>query len=70
MITHETLRIDLNLRGGSLILVAGPGVVVDVDSLTLRYTAVRIRPSAGTGAPVILRVQLAGHVRYGRIEAR
>ncbi len=70
VIVHDTLRIDMNMRGGSLILVAGPGIVVDVDSLAATYTDVDIRPSAGPGAPVILRVRLAGRVRYGSIEAR
>jgi uncharacterized protein DUF1707 len=70
VIMHDTLRIDMNMRGGSLILVAGPGIVVDADSLTVRYTDVNIRPSAEPDAPLILRVQLAGRMRYGRIEAR
>ncbi len=70
LITHNTLRIDLNMRGGSLILVAGPGLVVDADSLTVRYADVRIRPAADPDAPVVLRVQLAGRVRYGWIEQR
>ena len=69
LITHDTLRIDLNMRGGSLIL-AGPGLVVDADSLTVRYADVRIRPGAEPGAPVVLRVQLVGRMRYGWIEQR
>ncbi len=70
MIVHDTLRIDMNVRGGSLILVAGPGVVVDADSLTARYTDISIYPAAEPGTPVRLRVHLAGRMRYGRIEAR
>ncbi len=69
LITHDTLCIDLNMRGGSLIL-AGPGLVVDADSLTVRYADVRIRPGTEPGAPVVLRVQLAGRMRYGWIEQR
>jgi hypothetical protein len=68
-ITHDTLRIDLNMRGGSLIL-AGPGLVVEADSLTVRYADVKISPGAEPGAPVVLRVQLVGRVRYGWIEQR
>ena len=68
-ITHDTLRIDLNMRGGSLIL-AGPGLVVDADSLTVRYADVKIGPGAEPGAPVVLRVQLVGRLRYGWIEQR
>ena len=70
VITHDTLRIDLNMRGGSLVLVAGPGLVVEADSLTVRYADVKIGPGAEPGAPVVLRVQLVGRMRYGWIEQR
>jgi hypothetical protein len=70
VITHDTLHIDMNMRGGSLVLAGGPGIVADADDLTVRYTDVKIRPSAEAGAPVILRVRLAGRMRYGWVEAR
>jgi Domain of unknown function (DUF1707) len=70
VITHDTLRIDLRLRGGSLVLVTRPGVVVDAGALRVRYTDVGIYPGPEPGAPVILRVWLAGRMRYGRIETR
>ena len=70
LITHDTLRIDLNMRGGSLVLLAGPGLAVDADSLRVRYADVKIRPAAEPDAPVVLRVQLVGRMRYGWIEQR
>ena len=70
VITHDTLRIDMHLRGGSLVLVTRPGVVVDADALRVRYTDIDIRPAADPGAPVVLRVYLAGRMRYGLIETR
>jgi hypothetical protein len=70
VITHDTVRIDMDVRGGSLILLVGPGTVVDADSLTVRHTRVRVGPSAEPGAPVVLRVQLAGRMCYGQIEAK
>jgi len=70
VITRDTLRIDMNVRGGSLILLARPGTVVDADSLTVQDTYVTVGPSAEPGAPVILHVQLAGRMCYGQIEAR
>ena len=70
VIVDDTLCVDMKMRGGSLILAAGPGIVVDTDSLTVRYTDVEIRPSADPSVPVRLRVQLAGRMRYGRIEVR
>jgi hypothetical protein len=45
-------------------------MVVDADALTVRYTDVELGPGPEPGRPVILRVQLAGRMRYGRIEAR
>jgi DUF1707 SHOCT-like domain len=70
LMTNDTLRIDMNMRGGSLILVAGPGIFVDADDLTVRYTDIRIRPNPGPGTPIILRIELGGRMRYGWIEAR
>jgi len=70
VIVHDTLRIDMNNRGGSLTLVARPGIVVDADSLAVRYTDVEIGPSTEPGAPVLLHVQLAGRMRYGYIGTR
>jgi Domain of unknown function (DUF1707) len=70
VITHDTVRIDMNVRGGSLILLVRPDTVVDADSLTVQHTYVTLGPSAEPGAPVVLRVQLAGRMCYGQIEAR
>jgi len=70
VLTHDRLVIDMKMRGGILTLVAGPGVVVDAEGLTVRYTEVEMRPSAEPGAKVVLRVELVGRMRYGRIEVR
>jgi hypothetical protein len=70
VLTHHTLLIDMKMRGGTLRMVAGPGVVVDADDLIVRYTEVEMRPSAEPGAKVVLRVELVGRMRYGRIEVQ
>jgi hypothetical protein len=70
VISADTLVVDLHMRGGSLILVTRPGIVVDAVSLAVRYTDVEIRPDAEPGVPVILRVQLTGRMRYGYIGTR
>ena len=70
VIRHDTLHIEMKMRGGSLILVVGPGIVVDADFLATRYTDVIIHPPAEPDAPVRLRIHLAGRMRYGYIEAR
>jgi hypothetical protein len=70
VIRHDTLHVDMRMRGGSLILVVGPGIVVDANSLVTRYTDVVIHPATEPGTPVRLRINLAGRMRYGYIEAR
>lgn len=70
IIGHDMLRIDMHVRGGSLTLVTAPGIVVDAVALATRYADVDIRPTTQPGAPVILRVELAGRMRYGVITAR
>jgi len=70
VIVADTLLIDMHMRGGSLILVSRPGIVVDADYLAVRYTDVEIRPDIEPGVPVILRVQLTGRMRYGYVGTR
>jgi hypothetical protein len=70
VITHNTLRIDMDVRGGSLILLIRPGTVVDTGFLTVRDTEVLLGPSAEPDAQAIFCVQLAGRMCYGQIEAR
>jgi uncharacterized protein DUF1707 len=70
MITNDTLLIDIRMRGGSLILVTGPGMLVDDNGLTVRYTDVKIDPAPWPVGPVVLRIRLSGRMRYGWIETR
>ena len=70
VIRHDTLHIEMKMRGGSLILVVGPGIAVDADSLVTRYTDVNIHPPTEPDTPVRLRIHLVGRMRYGYIEAR
>ena len=70
VISHDTLHVEMKMRGGSLILVVGPSIVVNADFLTTRYTDVIIHPPAEPDTPVRLRIHLAGRMRYGYIEAR
>ena len=70
VMTRDTLRIDMDVRGGSLILLARPGTVVDAGSLAVRDTEVVLGPSAEPDEQAILRVQLAGRMCYGQIETR
>lgn len=64
------LIIDLQVRGGYLELVLGPGMVVDANELRVRHTTLDISRDAGDGLPEALQVHLAGRMRHGRISTR
>jgi hypothetical protein len=70
VITRPLLRIDLNMRGGSLLLLTGRGMVVTANALVTRYTDLEIGPDPEPGEPARLVVELAGKMRYGLIGAR
>jgi hypothetical protein len=70
VITHDTLVIDMSMRGGSLTVMARAGILVDIDDLKVRYTDVEIGPIDDPDASAVLTVHLTGRMRYGRIEAR
>jgi hypothetical protein len=70
VITRNQLGIDLKMKGGSLILVTRPGIVVDTSDLRVRYTDVNIGPVPDPDARVLLHIELAGRMRYGRVETR
>jgi hypothetical protein len=70
-VTHPTLHIDLDMRGGMLMLVAGPGVVVDLDQVTLNFAKIKQRgPRAGDASEPLLRVEVAGQMHFGKILVR
>jgi hypothetical protein len=70
VITYDTLRIVLDMRGGALRLVTRPGVVVDTDSLVTKYTQVKTRRAAASDAPVALRVEVVGELSFGQVVVR
>ncbi|MEV5879578.1 DUF1707 domain-containing protein [Streptomyces sp. NPDC052101] len=70
VITHDTLRIDLDMSGGTLRLITRPGVLVDADSLVMGYGRTKVRPARDPAAPVVLRVEIHGRLSMGRLEVR
>jgi hypothetical protein len=64
------LIIELRVRGGNVELVLAPGMVVDANELSVRYTKLTISRDAGGNAPETLRVRLAGRARHAVIETR
>jgi hypothetical protein len=64
------LIIELRVRGGNVELVLAPGMVVDANELSVRYTKLTISGDANDNAPETLRVRLAGRARHALIDAR
>ncbi|GAA1934519.1 DUF1707 SHOCT-like domain-containing protein [Streptantibioticus ferralitis] len=71
VITHDTLRIDVDMAGKTLALVTRPGIVVDADGLRLAHSRVKYRQApTDPDTPVTLRVELVGQKAYGRVVVR
>ncbi|CAM5584298.1 hypothetical protein STENM223S_07310 [Streptomyces tendae] len=70
VLTGDTLRIDLDMRAGALKILTRPGIVVDTDSLVTSYAEVKTPRTLDTGAPVVLRVEIAGEISWGQVVVR
>ncbi|MGA4837626.1 DUF1707 SHOCT-like domain-containing protein [Streptomyces sp. G45] len=71
VITHDTLRIQVEMAGKALTLVTRPGIVVDTDGLQLVHSRVKYRRvPAHSDAPVTLRVELVGQKVHGPVVVR
>ncbi|MFF7366139.1 DUF1707 SHOCT-like domain-containing protein [Streptomyces tricolor] len=70
VIVYDTLRIDLDMRAGSLRLITRPGMVVDTDSLVIDYGRTKVRPAGDPGAPTVLRVEIRGNLSMGQLDVR
>jgi hypothetical protein len=64
------LVIELRVRGGNVELVLAPGMVVDANELSVRYSELAINSDAGDNTPETLHVRLVGRMRHGRIDTR
>ncbi len=70
VITQPVLRIDADVHMGRLKLITKPGIAVDTDEVRMGHGEVKIRTPWGPDVPVTLRVEVAGSVSMGSIEAR
>jgi hypothetical protein len=64
------LIIEMQVRGGNVELVLAPGMAVDANELSVRYTKLAISRETADNTPETLHVRLAGQARHARIEAR
>jgi hypothetical protein len=69
VITQPVLLIEADVGSGVLTLVTKPGIVVDMDAVTVRSGNLEVRAPWGQDASV-LRIQVSGRVGSGVITAR
>lgn len=69
VITSSTLRIDMDMRHGKLVIVTKPDIVIDADELKLVYSKLKLRTDNITANPG-LRVEITGTLRHGKVVER
>ncbi|MBR7836383.1 DUF1707 domain-containing protein [Actinospica durhamensis] len=73
VITSKVVRIEMDMAHGKLVVVAGPGVVIDTDGLQLTYSKVKLRSTAATAAAATearLRIEVAGQIKHAKVIER
>jgi hypothetical protein len=69
VIASSTLRIESEMRHGSLIIITAPGVVIDTDGLTLTYSKTKLREKTLSDHPR-LRVEIVGTLQFAKLIER
>jgi hypothetical protein len=69
VITNPILEVDADVRGGSIVVITRPGVVVDADDVEMFGGSVKIHAPEGPQPATILRVEISGQVRGGNVRA-
>jgi hypothetical protein len=69
-VTWPILQIDVQVRSGNLTLITKPGIVVDIDDVSVRSGDVKVKAPWGGNVPARLRIEVSGHVGSGNITAR
>jgi hypothetical protein len=70
VITSPVLQVDAQVRGGNLLIITRPGVVVDSSDIAMVGGSVHARPSRGPHPATELRVQVAGTIWGGNVRVR
>ena len=69
VITSPVLHVDADVRGGSVVVITRPGVVVDADDLEMVGGSVITHDPEGAQPPAVLRVEISGQIRGGNLRA-
>jgi hypothetical protein len=64
------LVVDMKVRGGTVELVLAPGMTVDVNGLSAKFTAVQIDKPLADDIPRTLHIRVRGKIKHARIVAR
>ena len=70
VITQPTLDLEISVGHGNIVLTVPPGVVVDVDSVSVGHGVIRQRVQHDPGVPVRLLVTASGSLRHGNLVVR
>lgn len=70
VITRPALEIQVDLRGGRLVLVTRPDIEVDLDDVVVRGGRVKVPPARGPQASARLIVKIFGQVDGGEVVVR
>jgi uncharacterized protein DUF1707 len=70
VITQPVLYVDAEVRSGHLTFITKPGIVVDVDDVSVRSGHVKVNAPWGDTVPQLLRVEVTGSVSSGHINGR
>jgi hypothetical protein len=70
VITMPTLEVDAHIRGGRLLIITRPGVIVDAAEVAMVGGRVAIRPASGPEPPAILTIEVSGEIRGGNVRVR
>lgn len=68
VITQGTLAIDVEVNSGSVLLIIKPGIVVDVDDISIRSGSVSVPPPGDV--PTLLSIRVSGKIGSGSVKAR
>jgi hypothetical protein len=69
VVTERTLKVDANLRGGNLIIITRPGVVVDTSELVMTGGNIK-NSNPWPDAPTDLTIEVAGQLFGGNLKVR
>lgn len=71
VITGPVLRVEGEVRSGSITFITKPGIEVVVDEVSVKSGSAKVKTPKGTKAvPTVLRIEVTGSVRSGSITAR